>query len=401
VYTAAGLSGRKHLAPLELSEIAPFQDEWSILLECASPVSSAPRFTELARSADWSRLLILAEEHGVLGHLAKRLRELGEDLVPAAIRGKLLDLHRARVFLTLRMTAEMFRLFELFAAQGIPALAVKGPVLAMQAYGDPAIRSYGDLDFLVRQRDIRRATESLQDFGYQATVNLRDIDAGNIPGQYLFSKPGANLLVELHNDFTLRYFPRRLPLDQFFERHTLIRLDDHESPALAIEDQLIYICVHGATHFWDRLSWIADVAALVSRQAGVDWQLATNTAKEVGAECMLHSGLRLAADLLHARLPAKVLAVMQGDVGAAKLAAYALKCLIADRKTSPSLFERVAFRLRMPGSRIAAPAYLLRLIFSPTEEDWLADGGIKQNRLFDAFRRPFRLARKYGRMGKS
>lgn len=389
------------MAPLELSDISSFQDEWSIILECAAPVSASPRITELARSADWSRLLLLAEEHGVLGHLARRLRELDENLVPAAIRGQLLDRHRAQVFSTLRMTAEMFRLFDLFAAQGIPALAVKGPVLAMQAYGDPAIRSYGDLDFLIRQRDIRRATESLQDFGYQATVHLRAIDAGNIPGQYLFFKPDANLLVELHNDFTLRYFPRRLPLDKFFERHTLIRLDDHESPALAIEDQLIYICVHGATHFWGRLSWIADVAALVSRQAGVDWQQATNTAKEVGAECMLHSGLRLATDLLNARLPGKVLAVMQGDVGATRMAASALKCLVADCNTSPSFFERVAFRLRMPGSRIAAPGYLLRLIFSPTEEDWLADGKTKQNRLFNAIRRPFRLARKYGRMGES
>jgi hypothetical protein len=389
------------LAPLELSDITSFQNEWSIILECACPVSAAPGLAELARSADWSRVLFRAEENGVLGHLAKRLSELDENLVPAAIRAKLLDSYTAQVFSTLRMTGEMFRLFELFAAQGIPALAVKGPALAMQAYGDPAIRNYGDLDFLVRQRDIRRATESLQDFGYQAAVHLRAIDAGNIPGQYLFSKRGENLLVELHNDLTLRYFPRRLPLDKFFERHILIRTDDYESPALAIEDHLIYICVHGATHFWGRLSWIADVAALVSRHAGIDWQLAANTAKEVGAECMFHSGLRLAADLLHARLPAKVLADVQGDAGAAKLVACALKWLIADRKTSPGFFERVAFRLRMPGSRRAAPAYLFRLIFSPTEEDWLADGEFKQNQLFDALRRPFRLARKYGRMGKS
>lgn len=389
------------MAPLKLFDIASFQDEWSIILECASPVSDAPRFTELARSADWSRLLLLAEEHGVLGHLAKRMREIDENLVPSAIRGNLLDSHRAQVFSTLRMTAEMFRLLDLFAARGIPTLAVKGPVLAMQAYGDPAIRSYGDLDFLVRQRDIRRATESLQDIGYQATVRLRAIDAGNIPGQYLFSKPDANLLVELHNDFTLRYFPRRLPLDELFERRIFMRLDGHELPTLAAEDQLIYICVHGATHFWGRLSWIADVAALVSRQTGVDWQQAMNRAREMGAERMFHTGLRLASDLLHARLPAKVLAVMQRDAGAAKLAAYALKWLNPDSKTSPSLFERVAFRLRMPGSRIAAPAYLLRLTFSPTEEDWQPDGEIKQNRLFDSFRRPFRLARKYARMGKS
>jgi len=400
-YTTAGLCGRKLLAPLDLSDSASFRDEWPVLLECASPVPDTPRFTGLARSADWSRLLILAEEHGVLGHLSRRLPELDENLIPAEIRGTLLERHRAQVFSTLRITAELFRLLDLFAAQEIPALVVKGPVLAMQAYDDPTMRSYGDLDLLVRQVDIRRATESLQATGYQAVVPLRAIDAGKIPGQYLFSKPDANLLVELHNDFTLRYFPRPLPLSKFFERHILVRLDGHEAPALALEDELVYICVHGATHFWGRLSWIADVAALVTRHAGLDWQNARERAKEVGAERMLHAGLRLASDLLHARLPHKVLVIVQNDAGAAKLAACAQEWLNPNSKTSPTLFERAAFRLRMPGSRIAAPAYLLRLSFSPTEDDWQVDGEIKQNRLLEALRRPFRLARKYGRTAKS
>jgi hypothetical protein len=385
------------LVPLDLSSSASDQDEWALLLECASPVAASPRFAALAGSADWSRVFILAEKHGVLGHLGKRLCELDENLVPPDIRRTLLERHRAQVLATLGMTAELIQLLKLFAAQEIPVLVVKGPVLAMQAYGDPAVRSYGDLDFLVRQRDIRRATESFEAAGYQAAVPLSAIDAGKIPGQYLFSKRDQDLLVELHNDFTLRYFPRRLTLDKFFARHILVGLDDHKTPALAVEDHLVYVCVHGATHFWGRLGWIADVAALVTRQADLDWQKAMNTAKEMGAERMLHTGLSLASDVLHAHLPEAVLAAVEQDVGAAKLAACVHRWLNPDRKTSPTLFERAAFRLRMPESRMAAPAYLLRLSFSPTEDDWLADGESKHNRWLEALRRPFRLARKYGR----
>jgi len=61
-----------------------------------------------------------------------------------------LDRQREQNFLTLRLTAELFRLLELFSANGISALLIKGPVLAAQAYGDPCVRSYGDLDLLVR-----------------------------------------------------------------------------------------------------------------------------------------------------------------------------------------------------------------------------------------------------------
>ena len=385
----------------DLSDIVSFRDEWQVLLECASPVPNTSRLVGLARSVDWSRILVLAEEHGVLGHVAKRLHELDENLVPVEIRKALLERHRAQVFATLRMTGELFRLLEIFAAKDIPALVVKGPVLAIQAYGDPAMRSYGDLDLLVRQSDIRRATESLLVAGYQAAVPLSAIDAGKIPGQYLFSKPHADLLVELHNDFTLRYFPRRLTLDKYFERHILVGLDDHKAPALAVEDHLVYTCVHGATHFWGRLSWIADITALVTRQKSLDWKNAMDTAKEVGAERMLHTGLRLASDLLQARLPDKVLKIVQDDTGAGKLAACAQKWLNPDTKTSPTLFERAAFRLRMPGNRVGAPRYLLRLSFSPTEDDWLVDGEMKHNWLLEALGRPFRLARKYGRGTKS
>ena len=384
-----------------LSDTASCGDEWAVLLECASPSPNAQWFRELASTADWSRLLVLAEEHGVLGHLSARLPELDENIVSAEKRSALVELHRAQVFRTLGMTRELFCLLDLFAAKDIEALVVKGPVLAIDAYGDPAIRSYGDLDLLVRQRDIRRSTGVLEAAGYEATVPLSAIDARKIPGQYLFSRPDSRLLVELHNDLTLRYFPRRLPIEELFARQTRVRIDGHDVPALSLEDELVYISVHGATHFWERLGWIADVAALVTRQKDINWQAATKTAELVGAERMLMIGLCLASDLLYARLSAPVLAALERDAGAAKLAASVRGWLRGAGNTSPTLFERVAFRLRMRGNAFSAPAYLLRLSLSPTEEDW--KGGAPENRhgFFDALSRPFRLARKYGRGNKS
>ena len=59
-----------------------FLGEWSVLLECASPAFDSQRLVKLTRSIDWSQLLLLAEQHGVLGHLAKCLGELDENLAP-------------------------------------------------------------------------------------------------------------------------------------------------------------------------------------------------------------------------------------------------------------------------------------------------------------------------------
>jgi len=349
---------------------------------------------------DWSQLLILAEEHGLLGHLALRLGALENDLVPAETKATLVERHRAQVFSTLQLTAELFHVLDLFAAKSIAALVVKGPVLAMHAYGDPTMRSYGDLDLLVRQRDIGLATECLESADFLPTVSFTAINTGKIPGLYLFSKPNAKLLVELHNDFTLRYFPRPLPLETLFARSTLVTVDDRGVPALTVEDELVYICVHGATHFWDRLSWIADVAALITRQNGIDWDSVQAIAKEVEAERMLHTGLLLAADLLSAHLPEKVIKEVCEDTGAARLAKLGRTWMTATDKRSPTLFERAAFRLLMRGRGFSALSYLLRLSLSPTEEDWKQDDRRNRRSILAAIGRPFRLIRKYGPGGR-
>ena len=391
----------KPISPSHPAGVASIRNEWCALLECASPSHDHQRLVGLLRSADWARLLVLAEAHGVAGHLTACLRSLDEDLVPAEIRQTLVDRQRAQNFFTLRLTAELFRILDRFSSEGIGALVVKGPVLAVQAYGDPAMRAYGDLDLLVRQRDIRRATELLSAAGFSPAVPLSAIDAGRIPGQYLFSKPDSKLIVELHNDLTLRYFPRRLPIEEFFARQIRVRLDAREAPALSVEDELVLICIHGAKHFWERLMWIADVAALVSRQTGIDWQRVADSAQAVEAERMLHTGLRLSSDLLKARLPHKVLAMAQADAVSARLVERTLKWLPAAGSAPPGLLERAVYRLGMRGGLISGPAYLLRLSLSPTEEDWKNGAEEKRHRFLDALRRPFRLARKYGRDGKS
>jgi hypothetical protein len=237
--------------------------------------------------------------------------------------------------------------------------------------------------------------------GYAPTVSLTTIDAGKIPGQYLFSKPHSKIIVELHNDRTLRYFPRRLPLEEFFARQIRVRVDGHDVSALSIEDELVLICIHGAKHFWERLMWIADVAALVSRQRGINWERVADSAKAVGAERMLHTGLRLASDLLKARLPDRVQAAVQADIAAAHLSGQCCKWLPAAGFRPPGLFERAFFRMRMRGGFIFGPAYLLRLSLWPTEEDW-QDGPEQSRHLpLSAIRRPIRLARKYGRRSKT
>jgi hypothetical protein len=379
--------------------------EWALLTACARPIVDVAPLAQLLGTADWPALLALAEAHGVTPLLAAAVQKLSADSVPAAARATLAEARRAQLFFSMRMSAELFRLADRFAERAIPMLVVKGPALTAQAFGDPSMRTYGDLDLLVRHADIARATQLMIDAGYQAQIPAQAIAAGRIPGQYMFRPPEAHLLVELHNDRTMRYYPRPLPIEKLFARSVRVPIDGREISAPSLEDHLILICIHGAKHFWERLTWIADVAALLTRHPEIDWPQAQQAAQEVGAESMLHVGLLLAEKVLLTPLPREILARAEADHAARRITGQVLQWLPTASESSwgaagRGLLERALFRMRMRGGIPRGTSYFLRLLFSPTEEDW--DANAKPSRRFvDVLKRPFRLAKKHGPGGKT
>ncbi len=374
--------------------------EWALLVECAKPQPDPHRLAQLLHEPlKWTSLIALAENHSVLGLVAARLANYDEDAIALENRESLRAWRRAYTLFTMNLTVEMFRLFEGFAASQVEALVIKGPVLSARCYGDPGLRQYGDLDLIVRDKDIQRSTELMIGLGYEPSVPLTAIQAKKIPGEYVFRQSTTKLLVEFHTGRTFRYHPRPLPVEKLFERQAWVSIDSHKVPALSPEDELILICIHGAKHFWEQLSYIADVAAFVSRQE-LDWERVGSAAEEVGAERMLHVGLRLAADLLGATLPEKADVLMRSDRIAGHLARRIMQWLPAAGSAPPSILERAMFRIRMRGGFFPGVAYLFRLSFSPTEEDWVAGAENKRHWFLDALGRPFRLARKYGNDGK-
>jgi hypothetical protein len=133
------------------------------------------------------------------------------------------------------LTAELFRILELFRQSAVEFLVVKGPVLALRAYGDPGARQYADIDMLVRDRDIQRAAEIFVTAGYQSRVSVAAIQAGKIPGEYRFRREGAGSIFEIHTERTLRYFPLSLPVDEYFYNQILVPIDCYVVPALSHE----------------------------------------------------------------------------------------------------------------------------------------------------------------------
>ena len=371
--------------------------EWAVLVECASPQRSAPHLSErLQDSFDWRELLASAEHQGVLGLLAEQVKNLNPS-PRAEIREAVHEWQRCQTVLTLSLTAEMFHVLERFAALGIEALVTKGPVLSVRCYGDPGMRQYGDVDLIVRDKDIQRSTEAMIALGYTPRVPVTAIQAKKSPGEYVFRKANAQVLIEFHTERTFRYHPRPLQIDNLFQRRAFVTIDGRDVPALSLEDELILICVHGAKHLWERLMWIADVAALISPRHAMNWDRVVAAAREVRAERILRLGLRLASDVLGANLPVHLESGIRSDRAVSKLAAQIMNRLASSEPSDIGILQRAAFRVRMRDGLLPGAAYLLRLLLSPTEEDWTPGKEGNRPAFVDAISRPFRLARKHSR----
>jgi hypothetical protein len=92
----------------------------------------------LRRRLDWPALIQTATEQRVLPLVYTSLQTLGDDLVPAGHKARLKELYRANARASLRSAQALLALLDLLADRGIDAIPLKGPVLAVQAYGDVA-----------------------------------------------------------------------------------------------------------------------------------------------------------------------------------------------------------------------------------------------------------------------
>ena len=77
----------------------------------------------------------------------------------------------------------------------------------------------------------------------------------------------------------------------------------YQLPAPPLLDNFLYLCAHGAVHFWSRLFWLADLAEIMRGNPGIDWQALMALAGEAGMMPLLALGVILAHELLDAPLP--------------------------------------------------------------------------------------------------
>jgi hypothetical protein len=142
---------------------------------------------------------------------------------------------------SLLLAGRLIELTDLFAAAGVTAIPYKGPTLGSLAYGNLALRSFVDLDFIVPQRDLLRASQLLVAQGFSAYPDPTAAEAASFlarfhPGQYAFVSYSKAFHVELHTEHTLRYLPVPLDWEGLSRRLISVSLGGRQVKTFSVED---------------------------------------------------------------------------------------------------------------------------------------------------------------------
>ena len=99
-------------------------------------------------------------------------------------------------------------------------------------------------------------------------------------------------------------------------------------PAMSLEDNFLYLCDHGAQHYWHRLFWLSDLAEIIRQDWVTDWDLLLTISTTLGVSRPLTQGVILAHLLFETPLPDQIRAYAAHDQGMPYLIKAALRRIL-------------------------------------------------------------------------
>ncbi len=350
-------------------------------------LAAAANLRQLLRTdVDWNYLLLMAERHRLVASLLYHLVNECPEEIPANVNSTLEKLTQENTRSNLLLTGELLKIIELFEGHGIAAVPFKGPTLALWAYGDVGRREFGDLDILVRKHDVPAVIKLLVSNGFtprpelsaaQQAAKLRFDCSHNFANE-------KNVWLDVHWDFVVPSAAVQIDTDKLWDRLQPIPINQRVLKTVSVEDLLLILCLHGFTHFWERLGWIADVAALIERQEKIDWPL-----------LLKNLGLYLAKNLLGASVPADVWTSAPADATVVALADEVQRGLFTEGTERIGILSELRLNLAMKEGKRDKLRSCIRLLATPRVDDWKLlplPGSLFF--LYYALR-PFRLTGKY------
>ncbi|MGH3517727.1 MAG: nucleotidyltransferase family protein [Haloechinothrix sp.] len=213
----------------------------------------------------WAAVLAGALTHRLTGLLDAAT---GDGALPAtdAQARQARAAHRAALLRVLALERALLSVIELLAGADVESRVLKGSAVAHLDYPDPALRSFIDLDVLVRARDVDRAAAVLSAAGFNRTLAepRPGFDRRFDKGMTLI--PPAGYELDLHRTFVLGPWGVLVNLDELWDGGEEFVVGGRPVRALSRPNRFMHACYHAALGDWPlRLGSLRDVAEMLRR----------------------------------------------------------------------------------------------------------------------------------------
>jgi hypothetical protein len=301
---------------------------------------------------DWARLLHQSLQHRLLPLVQLSLRSCSRTDIPEDFRRQVNEYSDESKRSSLRLTFALLKVLDALAAQGVAVIPYKGPVLGALAYGAVHLRSFDDLDILVRPEDYLKPIDILAADGY-ITLPYEVLSPGHEAwfreyfGEYPLGHPNGNICIDVHSrllgngNLTLR-----TNFDAMWQRLQPVTIAGRTLQTLAVEDLLLYLCMNGFKDGWDSIRHVCDVAHLIYNQPNLSWQSVLSEAVALRLERPVALGILLAHELLKAPLPDAVLQTLCADRVVYRLAQRLSSSFIDELETGKGRSSVSAFWMK-------------------------------------------------------
>jgi hypothetical protein len=345
-----------------LSFLLPTQEETALLQVCLGGRETA--------QAVWQRWYDPASKSGMSLLKSPAVKKL-RPLLFKAVQSH--DLHTDKQGLTLLRTAylkEELRsaavrgicrdVLWLLKKEGMAPVVLKGMALAETVYSNPVLRHCHDIDLLLPQEEISRASGLLRHLGFHLPGAAPETKSRSIKMVH-----ESELPIELHSAlFEVPYYES--PLPQILSRARTSMVAEVPSRILAAPDALLHVCGH-ASYSAKRpsLRWVTDAWFITTRHPDLDWDLLLERIRGSRLALPLSVMLRYLATDLHAPIPADFVERLCAAASRAKSMERQLAlrgARAAGQGSLPELFEKaISWRdraLLMQWLLFPSPRYL-------------------------------------------
>ena len=198
---------------------------------------------------NWEEVLESALSQGVAPLLCHNLKKIQKSkLIPEKVMDRLEKAYYANVARNMFFYKELKRILEAFHEKGVKVIVLKGPALDKTVYGDIGLRTFGDLDLLVKEEDLAYAKKVMSDLEYVFNESYAPEEWYRQKHfHFPYNHSDNSVQVEIHWHI-MKNRPFCIQIDEWWERTNMMKIDNYEILIPSPEDMLIHLCLHLFKH---------------------------------------------------------------------------------------------------------------------------------------------------------